>query len=406
MFDFIIVGAGIIGCSTAYHLTRLEPNCRVLLIDQYSDAGKGNTGKSAAMFRNIFSSKTSQALANSSIAFYGSLAKEFHFTPHGYLWLFSKDNWPRAKDFLNNPYAHNAGISSLSLNKIQSLIQINSTSSNEFPGIYKGLFGSQCGSLSANALVRYYLNAFLQQGGEFLGNTNIKTLTFSNKREYFPPWSPMSLHYIISSTGKKLSAGQFCFATGAWTAELFIPLGINPGVLPKKRQLFAIKTSRPSFFPQSLSKNTPAIIFPKGGIYIKPSKNPAILTLGCSDTLGNPFIRAEESPQADQGYYNTIIQPPLNHYFPMLPPYSVTTAWAGYYSYYTPDNNPVIDSVHNCTWVSGTSGSGIMKADAIGRITAAKLLGRKRATLFSGQQFTVANLSLSHRNVDKEELVL
>ena len=47
-----------------------------------------------------------------------------------------------------------------------------------------------------------------------------------------------------------------------------------------------------------------------------------------------------------------------------------------------------------------------MKADALGRIAAAKLLGRKTATLFDGESFAVDDLSLKKRNVDDEYFVI
>ena len=55
-FDHVIVGAGVVGAATAYHLKRLSPDSRVLLLDRENRVGAGNTAKSAALYRNIFSS--------------------------------------------------------------------------------------------------------------------------------------------------------------------------------------------------------------------------------------------------------------------------------------------------------------------------------------------------------------
>ena len=67
---------------------------------------------------------------------------------------------------------------------------------------------------------------------------------------------------------------------------------------------------------------------------------------------------------------------------------------------------PVIESVANITWVGGTSGSGIMKADAIGRIAAARLQGHKDSVLADGSRFRVSKLSLRDREVEKEEMII
>ncbi len=67
---------------------------------------------------------------------------------------------------------------------------------------------------------------------------------------------------------------------------------------------------------------------------------------------------------------------------------------------------PVIESVANLTWVGGTSGSGIMKADAVGRISAAGLQGKEEAVLADGTRFEVSKLSLRRRDVEREELII
>jgi sulfur relay (sulfurtransferase) DsrF/TusC family protein len=56
--------------------------------------------------------------------------------------------------------------------------------------------------------------------------------------------------------------------------------------------------------------------------------------------------------------------------------------------------------------VSGTSGSGIMKADAIGRIAATRNLDFEEVELFDNTKFHVSNLSLKKRKVDAEELII
>jgi hypothetical protein len=47
-----------------------------------------------------------------------------------------------------------------------------------------------------------------------------------------------------------------------------------------------------------------------------------------------------------------------------------------------------------------------MKADAIGRITAARSLDIKEIELFDETKFQVADLSLKKRKVDAEELII
>ena len=70
VYDVIVIGGGVIGTSSAYHLKRMNPQLKILLIDQFNRIGAGSTAKSAALFRNIFSSSISRSLTNSSIKYY------------------------------------------------------------------------------------------------------------------------------------------------------------------------------------------------------------------------------------------------------------------------------------------------------------------------------------------------
>jgi FAD-dependent oxidoreductase domain-containing protein 1 len=94
-YDYIIVGAGVVGSSTAYHLISAQPESKILLIDKNRTAGAGNTARSAALYRNFFSSLTNRMLAGSSIKYYLELGDKVQIDPIGYLWLFSEEQWKK-----------------------------------------------------------------------------------------------------------------------------------------------------------------------------------------------------------------------------------------------------------------------------------------------------------------------
>jgi len=54
----------------------------------------------------------------------------------------------------------------------------------------------------------------------------------------------------------------------------------------------------------------------------------------------------------------------------------------------------------------GMSGSGMMKADAVGRIVAAAQAGKETATLYGGKHFKVARLGIETRQVEPEGFVI
>ncbi len=98
-FDVLIIGAGVLGVTAAYHIKSNNPAKSVLLVDRFSDVSQGNTARSNAMFRNTFTSRDNQLLANSTIDFYIDLQEkskiDIGIRKTGYLWLMSEEQLSR-----------------------------------------------------------------------------------------------------------------------------------------------------------------------------------------------------------------------------------------------------------------------------------------------------------------------
>ncbi len=406
-YDHIIIGAGVIGASTAYHLKRQRPEAKVLLLDKGSRPGTGNTAKSAALYRNIFSSETSRQLASSSIRYYQELGQKIKLDPVGYLWLFSEDQWKGSREARESLDPDTDELDFLEAEDITRLLKIETAASGRLPDVYAGIHGRLCGSLSAMSLASHYAEEFKKLGGEIKYNTEVVSFTLAGAKSRYAPWDEVQVTAAVDREGRKYQAPHFTAAVGAWTHQLLTPLGVAPSVLPKKRQLFGLKLkdfSRLTGRNHDASGKLPAIILPAGGVYMKPVPERRMLILGCADELGQPYQMKDPGPDPD--YFELAIEPVLNHYFPRVTDYELALKWAGYYAYHWPDKNPVLETVANLTWVSGTSGSGIMKADAIGRVAAGRLLDEKRVELADGTSFLVNRLSLRERAVENEKFII
>ncbi|HUU77406.1 MAG TPA: FAD-binding oxidoreductase [candidate division Zixibacteria bacterium] len=406
-FDVIIIGAGVIGASTAYHLQKNALKKKILLIEKNDRVAIGNTAKSAALYRNLFSSKTSQILSKCSIAYYETIAEKIALNNIGYFWMFSKESWKKSQKGLEKLDNQKDNFKILSRNEIPENLQINIESSEEFKELDHILCGYRCGSLSAIKLANHYAEEFQKIGGTIQFNTEIKKVNLSNKEQFYPPWKDVKIISIKDNFGKEYSAeDSYIFTTGAWMNELLTPIGVASHIYPQKRQIFTLKLADATQIASDPKEKIPILILPTGGVYVKPLLQNKLLVVGCANELGNPFMMENYPPDAEEGYFREVIEPVLRHYFPKLKDYKLFSKWAGYYAYYWPDKNPIIEKVSNIQWVSGTSGSGIMKADAIGRIAAAKSLDNKKVELFDSIIFNPENLSLKHRKVDSEELII
>ncbi len=386
-------------------MKRLSPKKKVLLIDKNNKVAVGNTAKSAALYRNLFSSQTSQNLANSSISYYESIADKISMKELGYFWMFSGEDYQKSKTGLNKLDAKKDRFEILSVEDMPENLKINTTESDEFSEVESILYGHRCGSLSAIKLARNYATQFQKLGGEIQVHVEIKKINLTNSDQFFPSWKDISMKSITDQNGVNYIAEDFIFAIGAWTQSMLAPIGIASQIYPQKRQMFTLKI-KPDQIALDTKQRIPILILPTGGVYIKPVLQNSLIMVGSANELGNPYQMDTNPPTAEEGYFKNAIEPVLNHYFPQLKDYSLFSKWAGYYAYYWPDKNPVIEKISNIQWVSGTSGSGIMKADAIGRIAAARDLDLETIELFDKTKFQVADLSLKKRNVDTEELII
>jgi len=121
--------------------------------------------------------------------------------------------------------------------------------------------------------------------------------------------------------------------------------------------------------------------------------------------LGRAFSY-EDDPQPEDNFWEFGIHQVLRKYLPQFDGLKPHNAWAGHYVYQTADRTPVAFESNNCIVVSGDSGSGIMKADALGRVAAALYAGHSFAELHGGRRFDVNQIGVKHRRVEYERFVI
>src|ERR1700739_32499 len=93
--DVVIIGAGIVGSSIAYHLT--SNGCRnVVVIERESSQGKGSTGKSMGGVRAQFSTPVNIQMSLYSIPFYAGFEERVghpcDYRTQGYLFCATTSN--------------------------------------------------------------------------------------------------------------------------------------------------------------------------------------------------------------------------------------------------------------------------------------------------------------------------
>jgi len=422
-YNAVVVGAGVIGLSTAYHIKRKHPSSRILVVDKFNSAGQGSTAKSMSAFRCLFSSKVNYLLSDSSVDFYTYVQNEIGIDLKlafvGYLWLLSKSEYEELHPILRG-LAVSLKYEELEAEELAQKLHLNICLENDeeaevlgLNDVYKGVLIPKAGIIDADCVVKFYEEEFLKLGGEIRYGVRVESLIVEPCKPLGLPGEPLfwqkSRISGVKTTAGVIKAKKTILAAGAWIPQLLDAVGIECFIKPKKRQVFAVEAKKPELkkllYTQGFNSVgcMPFTILPKPRILIRPFPAEGVFWLSYADDFPRAFM-LEEDPQPEKGFYEYGIYQVLVKYFPQFRDCRPHTAFAGVYEINTLDGHPVIFEENDLIVVGGASGSGIMKADAIGRIAAALYDGEEYAVLYGGRKFKISDLGIKDRRVEREKL--
>ncbi|MBD3160216.1 MAG: FAD-dependent oxidoreductase [Candidatus Lokiarchaeota archaeon] len=432
-FDIIVVGAGILGVTSAYYLQKNNPGKDILLIDKMAAAGQANTAMSAAAVRNMFSSNTNQLLTDTSVNFIDHIQNEIGydvtFEKVGYLWLLSKDQFdhPSVRRWIERMRGADIHCRVHEKDELKDKIPALNV---DFEGdeeaelmnleeVEYGLFGGDCGVLDPTSLVEFYLDKFkdISNVSPRFG-VNVERLLLEAVPTLDLPgeplvWQNKKVNGVVTDN-TILRADTVVLATGAWSNELLDPIGMDGQTKAKKRQMFVVHSEdnedlQSLLFTEGFNDMgvLPFTILPSAGVYFRPQVQEEGFWIGCGDKVGRPYHYIQPKPElaAEQAYYENSVYPVLSKYFPVFANSRPVNSWAGAYNY-SPDRIPYVYKKHGVLVVNGASGSGIMKADAMGRICDALYRGEKEAQLYGDRSIPSDALRIDDRKVETEGVII
>ncbi len=410
-YDIVIVGAGMAGLTSAYYLKKMEPSLKILVVDKAKTFSQGNTAKSAAAFRDFFTLRENQVMAQSAINFYKHLQNDMgvdigmKFT--GYLFLFDHET---DKEFVSK-YPHSRIVDE----DISQLFNLNIDKDTQdvmgIGSIKSAVIDENAGIIEPDLLSGWYYKQSIDMDVDFKFNTMVKKLVLAPLESMNYPgepfnWQKSEIKYAETDKGI-IEADFYILCTDVWTTALLDPIGIDSHLRPKKRQIFQITSPE---IQQIINKNIfndsgifPFTIFPTG-VYMRPYPQANSFWTSLADELNRDFSFTE-NPEPEPDFYTYNIKPILDNYFPASENSRITSSWAGYYSYNTIDFMPYIFNDINIIVVSGSTGGGIMKGDSIGRIVAARYDRKKSTTLYGGNKIT-NTYNGKYRKTKIEDMVL
>ena len=357
-FDFVVVGAGIAGAATAYHLKRAGAG-RVLLLDRGGPAS-GGTGKSAAIMRQSYSTTLLVRLAKDSIVMLRDAERELGrhggLAQVGYTILYSADMLEEARK--NFAMQKSLGV----VNEWRDGYGFPELLPETDPdGIAAMVHEPAGGYADPVQATEAYVHAFEREGGEFRPRTPARRLLGDAKRVTG-----------VELDNGEVAAGVVVNAAGPWARPLAESAGLDLPMRSVREQdtVWQIAPGRP--IPKtSISNGVDAI-------YLRPTGERRYV-------IGRGFPKEyfdvdpyNYKPTADADFVADV-QARAERRFPAFAGMRLLEAYAALYDV-TPDWYPFVGpraGVAGYADFSGGSGHGFKIAPAIGRELAAWLfIGR------------------------------
>lgn len=212
-YDVIVIGAGITGASTAYHLKKRGVK-QVLLVDREAPAA-GGTGKSAAIIRQHYSNPLLVRLTKASIGMLAAMPEEMGksggYVRSGYFFLVNEEMLAGAK--ANVAMQRDVGVDTRFLDR-KEIGTLCPWLNPE--GVAAVIHEPEGGYADPVQATEAYVHGFRKLGGEVRDKTPARALTRSGVRIT-----------AVAFDDEEISTGAVVNAAGPWAAPLAASAGIE-----------------------------------------------------------------------------------------------------------------------------------------------------------------------------------
>jgi len=344
--DAVIIGGGVMGASTAYHLAKLGVK-DVVLLEKEDFFGQGATGRCAGGVRYQFSTEINLKLSLASLPmlerFKDETGQDINYRKCGYLLVATQDKDVAA--FRRNvELQHRLGIQTewLEGDEVRARLPLM-----RFEDALAGTFHPIDGLVDPNSVVMGYITAAQRLGAKaFTGIevTGIKT-------------EAGKVTEVITRSGS-IQTRTVVNAAGPWSKLVGDLAGISLPVVPLRRQMF---TTTPL---PDLPADFPFVIDFAQSLYFH--RDGEGLLIGMS----NPDEKPGYDQRVDEAF-ELINLEAASARLPMLEKAGLVSRWAGLYEV-TPDAHPIFGTttIKGFLVVTGFSGHGFMHGPVAGLLIA------------------------------------
>jgi len=358
--EVIIIGAGIMGCSIAYHLA--ERGMRDILVLERDQIGRGATADAAGGIRLQFSTETNIRLSQISLEYWEAFEERFGFNislrQQGYLFLLTRDD--EIPVFQHNlALQQSLGVPATWISPSE-IAELNPAI--VLDGVIGGTFCPRDGWADTSGSTMGFAQAARRAGVRIHEDAPVTGVIVDGDRVTG-----------VEVQGQRVSTPLVICCAGPQTNAVGLLAGLDLPVHPIRRMSFVTEAF------DAIPATVPMTIEFARSLYFHPESSGFLFGMSNADEPSS-----SEKIVDDDWMFTTIEA--LIERAPAFEQATVRRGWAGFYEV-TPDDNPLfgrVDEVEGFLVAAGFSGHGYMQGPAIGLLIAELLLDGATKTVDMG----------------------
>lgn len=352
--SIVVVGAGLMGLSAAWHLRREDPAARIAVLER-DRVGAGASGASAAGVRVMGRDPAERALALVSLGRWAELERELDgmtgYRRGGGLRVAVDDAaWRQAPAWVADQRADGVPVELMDVDHVRRLAP------DAAAACRGGVFCAMDGQAEAGPTVLAFANSIRRADVRLEDRVAVEQVIVERGR----------VVAIARSDGRREACDVVILAAGTWTPALLAPHGVRLPFTTRALQMLLTEPA-PGALAPVLGAFGRKLSFKQlaSGAYLIGGGWPAAIP----DEAGNRWQLLDESVRSSLAVAREV--------YPPVADAKLVRGWAGLEAF-TPDDLPVLGRVpglDGALVAAGFSGHGFALAPAVGEILARLALG-------------------------------
>jgi sarcosine oxidase subunit beta len=356
--DVVVVGGGVVGVSTAYHLAAAGAGS-VVLVEREDAVGTGSTGRCAGGFRHQFSSRVNVELSLASVPMIVGFA-ETHGLPldvaqDGYLFLLRNED-ELATFRVAGDLQRSLGVDARELTPEEAAELVPGLA---LDGVLAATYCPDDGIADPGGLTLGYATVARRAGADLRLGVTVTDVVTDGER----------VTGVATSDGS-IAAPVVVNAAGPWAGALAASAGVALPLEPIPRNVVTTGA-----FPRVPERRTLVIDAGTSCYFHREGEG---LLLG----MGDPDERPSFDTAVNERFVAERLLPTAVGLFPPLVEAGIASTWCGLYEM-TPDRHPILGPapVEGFWLANGFSGHGFQHAPVVGKILAELIVDGQARTV-------------------------